>query len=159
LDIDLSHIEPFVTHFQPRDWHETATVRVIFNNHCFSRAYKPGIDNKTKLLSKAFTNKTEQRVFCHQRHALSYYLPNYIRSLGNKRIASTREGNMVRLETPEHIDYAIFFTLRRLNSRRAEVFVVSAYALNKGQRPADTGEMKFDLALAKVLRGEKPKFP
>jgi hypothetical protein len=34
-----------------------------------------------------------------------------------------------------------------------------AYDWNRPGWPADTGEMKFNIALAKVLRGEKPRFP
>lgn len=86
-------------------------------------------------------------------------MPEIIGSLSHKRVASTREGNMVRVETQSGEAYAIFFTLRRYSARRADLFVVSAYPMDKGKRPADTGEMKFDLALAKILRGEKAKFP
>jgi hypothetical protein len=39
------------------------------------------------------------------------------------------------------------------------LFVVSAYPMGPGKKVADTGEMKFDLARAKILRGEKAKFP
>ena len=37
--------------------------------------------------------------------------------------------------------------------------MVSAYPLERGQRVAATGEMKFTVALALVMQGKKPKFP
>ncbi|WKL58185.1 hypothetical protein Q1W73_04170 [Asticcacaulis sp. ZE23SCel15] len=130
-----------------------------FNDHCFTKAFDPRLHVQADCIVTNQSARHERRVFCEVRYEHSLSLPAIIRALGNKRVASTREGNMVRVETQSGDAYAVFFTLRRHNARRADLFVVSAYPLDKGKRPADTGEMKFDLALAKILRGEKAKFP
>ncbi|WAC47421.1 hypothetical protein OVA03_12000 [Asticcacaulis sp. SL142] len=130
-----------------------------FNDHCFTKAFDPSLHVLADCIATTQSARHEQRVFCEVRYEHSLSLPVIIRALGTKRVASTREGNMVRVETQSGDGYAVFFTLRRHNARRADLFVVSAYPLKKGKRPADTGEMKFDLALAKILRGEKAKFP
>ncbi|MEI9903549.1 MAG: hypothetical protein WDN06_05875 [Asticcacaulis sp.] len=157
--LDLSHLEPFEFQCLPRDAANAATISVRFNDHCFTRTFDPATDSAFDILPEIFVGRHERRIFCQIRFALSLELPQFIKGLGDKRIASTHEGNLVRIETPGGNIYAIFFTLRRVNARRAELFVVSAYPVDKGRRPADTGEMKFDKALAKILRGEKARFP
>ncbi len=47
----------------------------------------------------------------------------------------------------------------RASKRRVELFVVSAYAWNNITAPATTGAVKFNLAVAKILKGEKPISP
>jgi len=158
-EIDLSHLEPFDFQSLPRGSTTNARLQVRFNDHCFSRTFEMATDNIAHLLPVAFCGKFEKRVFCTDRYRLSRHLPRFIKALGNKRIASTREGNLVRIEIPDGRQYAIFFTLRRIAAQEASLFVVSAYPLERGKRPADTGEMKFDIALAKILRSEKAKFP
>jgi hypothetical protein len=76
-----------------------------------------------------------------------------------KRIASSRHGNLIRAELASGGIYAIFFTLRRVNNRRAELFVVSAFQWGKSEKAATTGGMNFNVALAKVLEGKPLKFP
>lgn len=157
--IDLSHLEPFEFSCTARDYAEPATVSVRFNDHCFTKTFDPRLHVLADCITTRQSARHERRVFCDIRYELSLSLPLIIRALGDKRVASTREGNMVRVEAKSGEAYAVFFTLRRHNARRADLFVVSAYPLDKGKRPADTGEMKFDLALVKILRGEKAKFP
>ena len=155
--IDLAHLEPFEFQMAPRDWTELATISVRFTDHCFTEAFDPR--HHTAVVVTSQSSPSESRGFAPDRYELSKLLPGILSSLGAKRVASTREGNLVYVELAGGARYAVFFTLRRHNPRRAELFVVSAYPMEEGRRPADTGSMRFDLALAKVLRGERPKFP
>ncbi len=157
--IDLSHLEPFEFQCLPRDYAEPVTVHVRFNDHCFTKGFDPARHDPLDILPAPFVSKTEKRVFCPDRYALSLFLPELIKAIGNKRIASTREGNLVRIETPDGQTYAIFFGLRKQNTARVNLYVVSAYPIGSDKKVADTGEMKFDIALMKILRGEKAKFP
>jgi uncharacterized membrane protein YheB (UPF0754 family) len=157
--IELTHLNAFEFSCSARDVADVITVRVRFNDHCFTKRYNEHENTLNDIVPKQFSNRTEQRVFCKDRYLLSYQLPHIIKSLQNKRIASTRNGNLVRTETAEGQTYAVFFTLRKFNARVVDLFVVSAYPITLGKTIADTGEMKFDLALAKTIRGEKPRFP
>jgi hypothetical protein len=159
VNIDLGHLEPFEFVCTARDIEGAITISVRFNDHCFTKDFNPVLHGRTNIISRKFSNKNELRVFCEERYLLSHKLPEIIMSLHNKRIASSREGNLVRIEAPNGQTYAVFFTLRKQNTRRINLFVVSAYPVASGKRVVDTGEMKFDKALAKIIRGEKPKFP
>lgn len=159
VEVSLSHLEPFVFRCAARDVLEPVELNVRFNDHCFSKTFDPAFHTHDDVIRPSHAAKTERRVFCPDRYALSLHLRRIIEALGDKHVASTREGNLVRMELEDGQIYAIFFTLRRKMGRRIDLFVVSAYPVAMGKKPADTGEMRFDLALAKVLRGEKPKFP
>ena len=87
-------------------------------------------------------------------------MPELVRSLDGKKIASTDRDNLVRIELMDGRDYGIFFTLRRESPRRCKLFVVSAYLLDRPrQSVVKTGEMKFNTAVARVLKGQRPQFP
>ncbi|ESQ81033.1 hypothetical protein [Asticcacaulis sp. YBE204] len=159
VNLSLTHLEPFSFECLARDGAAPAAISVRFNDHCFTKALDPEQHSPEDLIRPSYAARTERRVFCRIRYELSFRLPDIIRTLGSKRIASTREGNLVRLELDNGETYAVFFTLRRKGRDHADLFVVSAYPLAPGKKPADTGDMKFDLALAKILRGEKAKFP
>ena len=134
-------------------------LNVRFNDHCFTTGFDPAKHDPADIMPTMLVSKTETRVFCKDRYKLSFQLPELIKAFGSKRIASTRDGNLVRVESPDGQTYAIFFTLRTHNAARVNLFVVSAYPIGPGKKVADTGEMKFDIALAKILRGEKARFP
>ena len=155
--IDLSHLEPFEFQVLPAQSDAPATVSVRFHDHCFTETFDPAKHAAPLRSSQASLH--EQRAFCRERYDLSLALPGIIRDLDGRRVASTREGNLVRITLADGRTYPMFFTLRLSGRRRIEMFVVSAYHWTRATPPADTGEMKFNVAVAKVLKGEKPKFP
>jgi hypothetical protein len=156
VSYDLAHLEPFEFQVVPKGWTDPATVSVRFHDHCFTETFDPA--RHTKPIQTKQASKHEWRAFDADRYNRSLTLPQIVRSLATRRIASTRESNLVFIETGTGDRYVVFFTLRGAR-RRAELFVVSAYVWTRRDPPATTGEMRFDVALAKVLRGEKPRFP
>jgi hypothetical protein len=155
--IDLSHLEPFEFLLLPVGFAVDAIISVRFHDHCFSETYEP-----TRHVSAIYTNQassSERRAFSWERYELSKLLPDIMRKMDGQKIASTREGNMVKVTLQNGQTYPVFFTMRYAGKRRVELFVVSAYIWNKAVTPATTGSMKFNLAVAKVLQGQKPKFP
>ncbi len=154
---DLSHLEPFEFPVMPARHAGQATVSVSFNDHCFTEAFNSEHHDADLLVQHASSH--ERRAFDFVRYELSRNLPAIIRGLDGSRIASTREGNLVRVTLQDGTVYPVFFTLRKVNGRRANLFVVSAYPWTKPQKIATTGEMKFTLALAKVLQGDSLAFP
>lgn len=154
--VDLAHLEPFHFSITPKDWKTPATIRVRFNNHCFSEDYAS--EKHSESLPSSHFGK-ERRGFAPDRYELSLQLPRIITNLEGKRVFQTREGNLAHLETTDGRAYCIFFTLKKTSSSYCDMFVVSAYSPDKPSNVADTGEMKFIVAVALVLKGKKPKFP
>ncbi|MGL4489256.1 MAG: hypothetical protein ACRCU5_07420 [Rhizobiaceae bacterium] len=155
--IDLSHLEPFEFSILPLGLDELATISVRFHDHCFSETY-----DQTRHPSFIRTNQSasgELRAFDRARYELSKLLPEIVIQMDGQKIASTREGNMVKATLQNGQTYPVFFTLRRAGKRRVELFVVSAYIWSRPTAPATTGTMKFNLAVAKILKGERPTFP
>ncbi len=157
--VDLSHLEPFEFEVFPKESKDPAIVRVMFNNHCFSETFDPR--RHKSQLPQTHVPAHENRALDHIRYKLSKALPDYVRALGKARIAQTRNDLLVRIEIAGRgTDYGIFFTLEKLGQSKCELFVISAYPLERPRHHvAVTGEMKFDVALARVLGGKKPKFP
>lgn len=158
LDIDLSHLEPFTFSLLPKGWKEEALVRVSFNNHCFSEEFKKDIHGTP--LPPSHVSRHETRGFDQLRYDLSKSLPRHIRGLDGRRIAQTRTATLVRLTTETGLTYGIFFSLKKRDRALCEMIVMSAYPLERATNSvAATGEMKFNVAVAKVLEGKKLKFP
>jgi hypothetical protein len=155
--IDLSHLEPFEFLVLPLGLEGHVTISVRFHDHCFSETYNPKIHPSFIRTNQSAIG--ELRAFDGERYELSKRLPEIVKQMDGQKIASTREGNMVRITLQNGQTYPVFFTMRRAGKRRVELFVVSAYAWNKLSAPATTGTMKFNVAVAKVLKGEKPVFP
>jgi hypothetical protein len=158
--VDLSHLEPFEFEALPKGLENPATIHVTFNNHCFSEEFVP--ERHKSQLPRTHVSSHESRAFDHIRYNLSRTLPDYVRALGNARIGQTREGLLARIELAGGTDYGIFFTLKKPDKgpRRCELFVVTAFPLERPRHHVVvTGGMKFDVALALVLKGKKPKFP
>ena len=156
--VDLSHLEPFEFSVVPKDWNAPATISVSFHDHCFTETFDAARHAAAIITSQA--SRHERRAFDPIRYALSRQLPGFVRGLDGQRIASTQQHNLVRIELADGKDYGIFFTLRRESPKRCGLFVVSAYALDRPrQSVVVTGEMRFNVAVAMVLAGRKPKFP
>ena len=157
-EINLDHLEPFSFPIVPKGWADGALVRVAFNNHCFTEKFAKELHGTP--LSIAHVPAHEERGFDQTRYELSKELPAQIRSLDGQRIAQTRTSTLVRVTLASGLVYGIFFVLRRREKALCELFVLSAYPLERAVRSiVTTGEMKFNVAVAKVLEGKKLKFP
>jgi len=155
--IDLSHLEPFDFTIVPVGWTDHATVHTTFNNHCFTCEFDP--QRHTAAVSEHHAPPHERRAFDPTRYALSKSLPLHIKSLDGKRVSRTRTDVLVRIAIEDGRDYGIFFSLRRGGARRCDLFVLSAYPLARDRSSvAVTGEMRFNLAIARVLEGKPLKF-
>lgn len=156
--IDLSHLEPFEFRVVPKGLPEPARVCVSFNNHCFSESLATG--HQSGLLPGTHVSSHEVRRFDPVRYELSKQLQSNIRGFDGKRIARTRTGPFVRINLTDGREYGIFFTLKKTGVLECGMFILSAYPLERPKNKViATGEMKFNLAIALVLEGKKPKFP
>jgi hypothetical protein len=156
--VDLGHLEPFEFHILPKNLKTFATIRVAFNNHCFSEEFNA--KRHSAPLPATHVSSHETRGFDPVRYELSKLLPAQVRDFDGKRIAQTRDGTLVRITLADGGQYGIFFTLKKIESSVCELFVMSAYRLERPKASVvATGEMKFNVAVALVLSGKKPKFP
>ena len=155
--VDLSHLEPFAFSVTPKDWKQPATIHVVFNNHCFSEDF--AATRHTAPLPDTHVARFEigKRGFDRIRYELSRLLSALVREFDGRRIAQTRKGTLVRIALADGRDYGIFFTLKKTGKDTCEMFVMSAYPPDED--PVATGEMRFNVAVARVLEGKKPKFP
>lgn len=155
---DLAHLDPFTFDIVPRGWSRSAIVAVAFNDHCFTEKFDDA--RHTSPIVTPTSSGHETRGFSLERWRLSLELPDLIRNFDGKRVARTRNGNLVHLRTASGAEYGVFFTLRRSHGLRCALYVVSAYELGaKTARPAVTGEMRFETACALVLEGKPLRFP
>jgi hypothetical protein len=156
--VDLTHLEPFIFSVSASGFANLATLKVRFHDHCFTTAFDPA--SYVTPIRSSQASAHEKRTFDPVRYELSKTLPGLVRGFDGKRIASTREGNLVRIELESGLRYAVFFTLRREGPMRCGLFVVSAYPLDDPRKSfAVTGEMRFNTAVGLVLSGKRPKFP
>lgn len=157
ITIDLSHLEPFEFQILPKGSMERATIRVVFDDHCFSEEFEAARHGTP--LPATHVSSHEERGFDADRYELSKLLPVQVREFDGKRIAQTRTGTLVRITLADGREYAIFFTLSKAGAAACEMFVMSAYPLERPKKSVvATGEMKFNVAVALVFSGKKPKF-
>jgi hypothetical protein len=155
--IDLFHLEPFEFTVMPLGLEGDATISVRFTDHCFTETFDQMRHTATVRSNQA--SSRELRAFSAERYELSKRLPDILRAMNGRKIASTREGNLVNVTLQDGRRYPVFFTMQKVGTRRVKLFVVSAYVWERQSPPATTGTMKFNLAVAKVLRGERLRFP
>jgi hypothetical protein len=156
--VDLSHLEPLSFRVVPKGLDSEATIQVVFNNHCFSEDFDAA--RHSAPLPKTHVAPHETRGFDVARYELSKLLPDLVRAFDGRRVAQTRTGPLVRVTLADGRDYAIVFTLKKMGALTCELFVMSAYPLDRPKsQVVATGEMKFNVAVALVLQGKKPKFP
>ena len=95
VSIDLSHLEIFEFEMLPTGSPNKATIRVIFNNHCFSETYDTAVHAAS--LPATHTSAHETRGFDPERYELSKSLRGHIERFPGQRIAQTRTGTLVKV--------------------------------------------------------------
>jgi hypothetical protein len=155
--IDLSHLEPFDFEVIPAGGIKPVTITVKFNDHCFTEDFDATRHDAPLTIDHVSGHET--RGFDRVRYELSKNLPLIIRGLDGERISSARKGNLVRVTLQDGQTYPVFFDLRLVRKSRIALFVISAFIWERSDKPTVTGGMNFNVAIAKVLRGERPKFP
>lgn len=155
--VDLSHVEPFTFTIVPTDFIYPVNIHVKFHHHCFSEAMTARTSQS--VLSAPHGDGHEPRCFSAERYALSKFLAPLIKNFERKAITRSSNGNLVRIELPDGRSYAIFFTLRKIADRKCEMTVVSAFCPDNPKTIANSGSMKFNLAVCKILRNQPLKMP
>jgi hypothetical protein len=82
-----------------------------------------------------------------------------IKRFEGKAITRSSNGNLVRIELPNGRSYATFFTLRKIADQQCDMILVSAFCPDNPKTIANSGSMKFNLAVCKILRNQPLKTP
>jgi hypothetical protein len=135
---------------------QPATIHVTFYNHCFSEDFDAQRHGAPLPDTHVSPFERGKRGFDPVRYELSRLLPALLREIDGQRIAQTRKGTLVRVVLADGRKYGIFFKLEKTGAA-CDMFVMSAYPPDED--PVATGKMKFNVAVALVLAGKKPKFP
>jgi hypothetical protein len=155
--VDLSHLEPFTFSIVPADFVFPVNIHVKFHHHCFSEA-TVALTSRM-VLRPPHGDLHQPRSFSTERFDLSKLLAPLIKEFERKAITRSSNGNLVRIELPNGRSYAIFFTLRKIADRQCEMTVVSAFCPDNPKSIANSGSMKFKLAVCKILRNQPLKMP
>jgi hypothetical protein len=160
---DLSHLAPFYFEIVPEGFTKSVKISVTFHNHCFTEEVKGNNQPPLPALSPPFVTKKEgddqNRFFSRERYELSRELRNVVSSFEGRKVAQTRHGDFVVVTTQSGQSYGVFFNLRQFNKATCDMFILSAYPLAPGKKPAVTKEMRFKVAVAKIMQGKAPHFP
>jgi hypothetical protein len=155
--VDLAHLEPFTFSVVPADFNFSVNIHVKFHHHCFSEAV--AANTSQIVLRPPHGDAHKPRCFSAERYELSKLLTPLIKEFERKAITRSSDGNLVRIELPNGRSYAIFFTLRKIADRQCEMTVVSAFCPDNPKTIANSGSMKFNLAVCKILRNQPLKMP
>ncbi|RUM94730.1 MAG: heat-shock protein [Thiothrix sp.] len=131
-EYDLSHLHPFVWHFDAPKKHKYPARKyrfnVTFSMHCFTRE-----PLRTEKVDPAllYHGPKEIRTFCFERYDLSTQLPSIIQRLGDKSCWHTHHGNFftVELQDPEgqKNEYEVYFDVFRSGRGWMTLIIQSAY--------------------------------
>lgn len=119
---DLSHLHPLEWHYTAKAGEKrperTYKFHVVFSMHCFTRA--PSND---KLIEEKlwYQGPKEKRIFCFDRHDLSFQLPYIVKSMGERVVWHTHHGNYFTIELTtkdgERVEYEMYFDITRASRR------------------------------------------
>lgn len=158
---DLAHLDPVMFRTPSTKLARDITTRCRFTTHTFSRSPEPG--EATHLTDEG----NRRRVFCPDRHRLSFHLPGAIGQLANPgrhvwETASERNWlHRAEIEVVEggaHVAYQVYFAVKK--ARRSDPFdvemtVESAYAFDPARPPKLRGRTVIVGLLTATVEGRK----
>jgi hypothetical protein len=160
---DLAHLHPCTLVYErPREGNKAAevyNVDVIFTLHCFSRDLKPGEICDRNLMC---SDGPENRVFDFRRYELSKLLPEIIQALPSKKpYHNNNRRNFftveVVTESGSHVEYDIFFKVKKKAKGMLEMIVETAFVRDPGYdstRPVGK-PIRFWIILHNTLNNKK----
>ena len=162
---DLAHLHPFQFEFvvPEKDGkpEQKYLINVSFSLHCFTRGFKEG---EIAPKEQCYADSRETRIFCLDRHALSFKLPNIINDLGVRKCFHTGHDNFVTIELVDKAgkthDYTVFFTVSKAGRGTGlNIFVQSAYVSDKIPLKSKRKPIKFMVIAHNTAHNKKIKLP
>jgi len=150
---DLSHLDPFEWHYTAgageRRPERTYKFHVAFSMHCFTRRPRDGEQTEADMW---YEGPREKRVFCFDRHELSYHLPEILRSIGGRICWHTHHGNFFTIELTtrqgQDVEYEVYFDVTKASRRGwLNLIVESAYIRTEeyGSSQPRKRKIRFDV--------------
>lgn len=159
----LDHLHPFtfelVVPEKDGKPEQRYPLNVIFSLHCFSRSPRPGEAVPPEL---AYSDNRETRIFCPDRHALSFRLPEIVRTLADRPCFHDTHGNFYVFEIDEADGtksyYSVFFTLSKAGRKRGlNLYISSAYKLPERPYAHSVKPIRFRVLVHNVWTGKPVK--
>lgn len=158
---DLAHLDSFEWHYTAESGgkrpERTYKFHVTFSMHCFTRIPKDGEQIATDLW---YEGPKEKRVFCFDRHSLSYQLPEIIRTIGERVCWHTHHGNFFTIELTtkegDEVEYEVYFDVTRASRRGwLNLIVESAYVRTKEYGSTQPRKRKIGFNVIAYKRQQK----
>lgn len=135
---DLSHLNPFVIHFDPEIGFDL-TIVVLFSCHCFSRSLNDrDVNIALDINNLLYDDGREVRVLDQTRYRLSrQFFPRIMHELAGRKIQVLATSNFLTFESLDTLStdekYVIFFDVKKDSRKKKRLLlrVQSAYALQK----------------------------
>lgn len=135
--------------------------------HCFTKA--PNKKKKETLsdfpADLYYSDSRETRIFCFNRHQLSFRLPEIARSVANSQCYHTGKGNFFLIEfvdsNGEKEEYEVYFNVARSGKGLLRLFIESAYVRDdehEGSQPTKK-KINFFVIAHKVQNNQKITVP
>lgn len=141
---------------------------IEFGLHCFTKA--PNEKKNEKLSDfpsdRYYSDSRETRIFCFDRHKLSFGLPEIARSLANRQCYHTGKGNFFLIEfinsNGQKEEYEVYFNVTRTTVKGLlRLFITSAYIRDdehEGSQP-EKKKINFFVIAHKIQINQKIKAP
>lgn len=161
--IDLTHLEPKRVTCAIDGREDPLLMHARFSNHCFTVSFKDGLHQASHLIM----DHKQRRAFDEQRYELSRHLPGIIDDLPNFKVYQARDKNRGSqnfvfshsIVSLTGTDYSVFFSIKkRGGDAHLDLFVESAYPLNRAQSVKRSGAIRFRVLATKVFKGERVDF-
>ncbi|MEJ1342471.1 MAG: hypothetical protein RPU52_15325 [Candidatus Sedimenticola sp. (ex Thyasira tokunagai)] len=158
---DLSHLDPLYWSYTAaageRRPERTYKFQVSFSMHCFSR---DPLEGEVVVPGLWYEEEREKRVFCFDRHELSYQLPEIIRSMGDRVCWHTVHGSFFTIELTtkegEEVEYEVYFDVTRATRKGwLNLIVKSAYVRTEDYASTQPKKRKIRLDVIAYKRQSK----
>lgn len=146
---DLSHLHPSeqALHIpaKQKSPERHLSLAVSYSLHCFTRRSKEGEQVPDELW---YSDSREQRVFDETRWRLSFYLPDIVETLDQRRCLHTGHEEFVTVQViheGRELDYAVFFTVSKGKKSGADInlFINSAHERTEPLRHTKPIKFRF----------------
>lgn len=154
----LDHLQPFTLVVAPDKAVQTKALSILvnFSCHCFTEGYDG-------IAAHAYTHRGELRSFSHSRYALSFKLPDIIRSVSERKVLFSRETNYLIIEVIDQAGkaahYTVFFDLKKASDDKHDLVMTIESAYIKEVLPKHLDKIRFRILAGKVARGLKVRSP
>ncbi|TPL94767.1 hypothetical protein [Mesorhizobium sp. B2-3-10] len=150
----MGHLDPFTMDVTPTGkGAKTYKLHVSFQLHTFAREWRV-----TDTPDYRVRDGSDVRCFCPVRYKMSLTLPEMIRGT-SKAYFSQDHNYLLFRPVADEAPYAVFFSMRKGESRRVNAVMTVVSAYQKENLPPKLQPITFATLVAKTSKGEEVSRP